>query len=188
MGHDTKKLKFILDSCKQGNRASQMRLYEHFYSYGMGICLRYSKNREEANEILNDGFLKVFNNMDQYDPEYTITAWLRRIFINVSIDYHRKYHKYKHQSKTQTILEPEPVYNEALSNLSYQELIGVVQQLPPAYRLVFNLYVVEGLMHHEIAERLNISVGSSKSNLSKARKKLAELLSKTHKTRKTGER
>ena len=188
MGHDTKKLKFILESCKQGNRASQMRLYEHFYSYGMGICLRYSKSKEEAHEILNDGFLKVFKNLHQYDPEYPFTAWLRRIFINAAIDYHRKYRKYKIVLDSQPVPEPEPVYNDALSNLSFEELIKVIQKLPPAYQLVFNLFVVEGLKHHEIAERLNISIGASKSNLAKARKKLMGLLPKSERIRKTGER
>lgn len=188
MRDNTNKLTFILDSCRQGNRASQMRLYEHFYSYGLGICLRYSKNREEALEILNDGFLKVFNKLDQYDSAYPFTAWLRRIFINAAIDYHRKYHKNKLVVEALSFEEAQPVYNDAIANLSFEELVQVIQKLPPAYRLVFNLFVIEDMKHHEIAEQLNISVGASKSNLAKARKKLISLLPKSYKMGKTGER
>lgn len=184
MVNDTNKLKFILDSCQKGNRASQMRLYEHFYSYAMGICLRYSKNREEAREMVNDGFLKVFNKLDQYDRNYPFTVWIRRLFINTAIDYHRKYHKNTITLQSVTDMEGAPVYNEALANLSFDELIKLVQKLPPAYRMVFNLYVIEGLKHHEIAAQLNISVGSSKSNLAKARKKLIEMLPRHYRPRK----
>ena len=188
MGNDTNKLRFILESCRKGNQASQMRLYEHFYSYAMGICLRYSKNREEAREMVNDGFLKVFTKLDQYDYKYPFTAWLRRIFINTAIDYHRKYHKNRELLQVITDIETEPVYNEAIANLSFDELIKLIQKLPPAYRMVFNLYVIEGLKHHEIAAQLNISVGSSKSNLAKARKKLIELLPIQYRARKIKER
>jgi len=184
MVNDSNKLKFILDSCRKGNRASQMRLYEHFYSYAMGICLRYARNREEAKEMVNDGFLKVFTKLDQYDSNYPFTAWIRRLFINTAIDYHRRYHKNREHLQSVTDDEVEPVYNEALANLSFDELIKLIQKLPPAYRMVFNLYVIDGLKHHEIAAQLNISVGSSKSNLAKARKKLIELLPRHYRPRK----
>lgn len=165
----------LIKSCKRGRRASQKELYQQFYSYGMSICLRYAKNREEAQEVLNDGFVKVFKNLDKYNYDLSFKGWLRKILVNVSIDYYRKHHK---QRPTLEIINNVhfDTTPDALHNLSVQEIMRMVQLLPPAYRMVFNLYVVEGYKHHEIAKELNISVGASKSNLAKARMKLRTML------------
>ena len=175
VNHDVNKL---IKGCRAGKRASQIHLYEHFYSYGMAISLRYSKNREEALEILNDGFLKAFQKIDQYKPGLPFKPWLRRILINTAIDYYRKYHTLNqpveyHESSNET-------FNDALDNLAYEDLLVIVRKLPPAYRLVFNLYVIEGLSHQDISDRLGISVGTSKSNLAKARKKIKTMLGASH--------
>lgn len=170
-------IQILIEGCLKKDKTSQMALYKHFYSYGMGVCLRYSKNREEAMEILNDGFLKAFSKIDQYDPAYSFKPWLRRILINSSVDHYRKYH----QKRDARMEEWHPntsqsTYNEALDDLAYDDLIKVTQKLSPAYRMVFNLYVIEGMTHQEISEEINISIGASKSNLSKARKKLKSML------------
>ncbi len=180
---DSPNIQLLIEGCRRGNRASQLKLYEHFYSYGLSITLRYSKNREEALEILNDSFLKAFLKIDQYDSDYPFKPWLRRILINSSIDYHRKYSRLneKIESSPNTELATAS-YNFALDNLEFDDLIIVLQKLSPAYRLVFTLYVVEGFKHHEIAEKLNISIGSSKSNLAKARIKLKSILQSSHST------
>jgi RNA polymerase sigma-70 factor (ECF subfamily) len=147
----------------------------------MGIALRYSKNREEALEILNDGFLKAFTKINQYNASYPFKAWLRKILINASIDYHRKYHKLTEVEKLQAQSSTNTyTYNLALDNLAYEDLIKVIQRLSPAYRLVFNLAVIEGMTHKEIAKKLGISEGTSKSNLSKAKGKIQSLLSNSH--------
>ena len=175
-------LHLLIDGCRKGNRASQIRLYEHFYSYGMGICLRYSRSREEALEIVNDGFHKAFSRIDQYDKDQPFKPWLRRILINAAIDYSRKYHKQKH-SPTVAIGNNEAfnaTHNKALENLAFEDLLKIMQKLPSAYRMVFNLYVVENFSHQEIAEKLEISVGASKSNLAKARKKIKSMLGASH--------
>lgn len=176
-------IQLLIEGCRRGNRASQLKLYEHFYSYGLSITLRYSKNREEALEILNDSFLKAFLKIDQYDSDLPFKPWLRRILINSSIDYHRKY------SRLNETLDIKPSselatasYNFALDNLEFDDLIIVLQKLSPAYRLVFTLYVVEGFKHQEIAEKLNIGIGTSKSNLAKARMKLKSILQSSHST------
>lgn len=170
-------IQLLIEGCRRNNRASQLRLYEHFYSYGLSITLRYSKNREEALEILNDSFLKAFQKIHQYDSDYPFKPWLRRILINSSIDYHRKYSKFEDTYELPPSAELEnATYNYALDNLEFNDLITVLQQLSPAYRLVFTLYVVEGLQHQEIADKLSISVGTSKSNLAKARMKLKSIL------------
>ena len=171
----------LIEGCRRQHRESQLRLYKQYYSYAMGISLRYAKSREEASEMVNDGFLKLFAKIDQYDEDQPFLPWLRRIVVNAAIDYYRKYHKLDTpldvvymESYNKTTL------NNALDNLAFDDLIKIMQKLPPAYQMVFNLYVVEGLQHQEIAERLNISVGSSKSNLSKARQKIKSMLGASH--------
>lgn len=172
---------FLIKGCRDGNRSSQLRLYEHFYSYGMGICLRYCSSREEAIEVLNDGFLKAFTKIDQYQPAYPFKAWLRKILINSSIDYHRKYHKLPAAEEISFDAEARSAtHNLALEHLAYDDLLKVMQQLSPVYRIVFNLYIVDGLTHKEIGAKLGISVGTSKSNLSKARRKIQALLTESH--------
>ena len=181
MANDIINLPLLIKGCRNGDRSSQLRLYEHFYAYGMGISLRYSSNREEALEVLNDGFLKAFTKIDLYNPIYPFKVWLRKILINSSIDYHRKYHKltggealgYEAETKAST-------HNLGLENLAYDDLIKVMQKLSPAYRLVFNLYIVDGLTHKEIAKKLTISEGTSKSNLAKAKRKIQTFLGASH--------
>ena len=185
-------LHILITGCLRGHHESQIRLYKQYYSYAMGIGLRYSKNREEALEIVNDTFLKVFSKIDQYDMEQPFLPWLRKILVNTSIDYHRKYHKLEEPLDIAYLNQTnKTTTNEALENLAFEDLIKVTQQLSPAYRLVFNLYIVEGLTHQEIAEKLEISVGSSKSNLSKARQKIMSMLGASHgihlKSRENGE-
>jgi RNA polymerase sigma-70 factor (ECF subfamily) len=134
-------------------------------------------------EILNDSFLKAFVKIDQYDSDFPFKPWLRRILINSSIDYHRKYNRLNEKLESSPTTELATAsYNYALENLEFDDLILVLQKLSPAYQLVFTLYVVEGFKHQEIAEKLNISVGSSKSNLAKARLKLKSILQSSHGT------
>jgi len=152
-------------------------LYRHHYAYAMSICLRYSQTKEEAREILNDGFMKVFSKIEQYNPETSFLGWLRRIMINTAIDHYRKEVKHYHQS---SIENEKPVANttSVLDDLGHQELLQLVQQLSPAYRAVFNLYAIDGYNHKEIGQILGISEGTSKSNLSKAREVLRDKLQK----------
>jgi len=171
------KIELLVDGCLKRDQTSQLRLYEHFFGYGMGVCLRYSKNREEALEIVNDGFLKAFTKIEQYDINQPFKPWLRRILINASIDYYRKYNKHKESSDVSyEHTEQRVSYNDAMDNLAFDDLIQIVQKLTPAYKMVFNLYVVENFSHQEIAEKLQISIGTSKSNLAKARKKVNTML------------
>ena len=169
----------MLEGCRKHQRLSQLQLYEHYYSYGMGICLRFSKNRNEAQEILNDGFLKVFKKIHLFNPEQAFEPWLRKVLVNTSIDYYRKHHKDAPETLTFEEAWSGTTVNEAIENLAYQELIQYLHYLPPAYRIAFNLFVIEGMTHPEIAKELAISVGASKSNLSKARNKLKQLIAGT---------
>lgn len=165
----------LIQGCKRNDRDSQRLLYQHYYSYALAICLRYSRSTAEAKEVVNDGFLKVFDKIDQYNVALPFKAWLRKIMINASIDQYRKELKHAHQAPVEhaQLMHSQP---EAVSNLSHEELIALVQKLTPAYRAVFNLYVIDGYTHREIGKLLNISEGTSKSNLLKARENLRSML------------
>ncbi len=167
----------LLEGCRNGNRRSQELLYKQFYGYAMSICLRYTRTRDEAIEVLNDGFMKVFTKTEKYDPEKSFKGWVRRIMINTALDYYRQNLKhYFHEDVS--VAENAPENETILSKLAHEELILLVQRLSPAYQMVFNLFVIDGYSHEEIAEQLTISVGTSKSNLARARENLRNMLKK----------
>ena len=168
-------IKTLIRGCIQQNRDSQEELYKKFYAYAMGICLRYSRDREEAEEILNDGFLKIFANLQHQRNSDLLKAWIRKTMIHSAIDYYRKHHKHHGHLDIVNVKRKSPM-PDSLSMLSGKEILSMVQLLPPAYRIVFVLYAIEGFKHKEIAEKLGISVGTSKSNLAKARAKLKKML------------
>lgn len=169
------KIDALIQDCIRGDKNSQKALYKHFYSYAMSICLRYSKNAEEATEVMNDGFMKVFTKINKYDINRSFKGWLRKIMINTALDNYRHNLKHYYNQDIETV-ETAPVNENVLSDIAYQEIVDMVQKLSPAYRTVFNLYVMDGYTHEEIAEMLEISVGTSKSNLSKARENLRNML------------
>lgn len=165
--------------CIRGDAGSQKKLYYNFYGFAMGICLRYAKDRDEALEMLNDGFYKVLTKLDQYDPAKPFLPWLARIMTNTSIDHYRT--ELKHQLSTDiTDLEIQNEDPDIQSKLNYDDLIKIIQMLPAGCRTVFNLFAIDGYTHEEIALELGISVGTSKSNLFKARQKLRLLLQSTY--------
>lgn len=165
----------LVTQSKKGNRKAQQELYKHFYGYGMTISIRYAKNREAAEEIVNDGFVKMFRNLHKFNPNYSFRAWLRRIMINAAIDHHRRNKKHQH---TIDIAHAQHVTSDitGLDNVALQDILKLVQELAPSYRMVFNLYAIEGYKHREIAEQLGITEGTSKSNLAIARHKLQKML------------
>lgn len=150
-------------------------LYQHYYNYGMSISLRYSSNRDEAAEILNDAFMKIFINLAKFDLAKPFKPWLRKILVNTAINH---YHKKQREIRVEEMhnANNESDTEKILSVISYQEVIGLLQKLPLAYRTVFNLYVIEGYSHEEISGMLNIATGTSKSNLFKAKEQLKLIL------------
>lgn len=173
-----------IEGCVLNKRESQRILYNSFYGYAMAICDRYTNNQDDAVEILNDGFLKIFKEIYRFKPAYTDTissfkGWLRKIMIYTAIDHYRKHHNHQNlKDLNETIIEMVGISESALDKISYDEIIKAVQLLSPAYRMVFNLFVIEGYSHEEIAHQVGISVGTSKSNLNKARRNLQKLLFK----------
>jgi RNA polymerase sigma-70 factor (ECF subfamily) len=168
-------IRTLLAGCGEFRRESQKLLYQEFYSYGMSICLRYAESRDEAAEILNDGFMKIFQNIKKFDLSRPFKPWLRKIMVNTAINhYHQRQRELKLEEIEQARHHSEQ--ENILSGISYQEIIIMLQKLPPAYRTVFNLYVIEGYKHEEIASMLGVSIGTSKSNLFKAKDHLKRIL------------
>lgn len=172
----------ILLGCRKKQRDAQRQLYNRFYAYGMSICLRYGDDEQEAIYILNDSFLKVFNNIKKYDPDRPFKPWFRTILVNTAINHVRKYKKRQLQVDMDEA-KHVPDGEDILSRITFQELMAMVQSLTVAYRTVFNLYVIDGYKHEEIAELLGITVGTSKSNLWKARERLKELVQENLRTK-----
>lgn len=165
----------LVTACIRKEKWAQKQLYEAHYSKMMGVCLRYSNNKEDAVDILHEGFIKVFKNISKYQPGTSIAAWIRRIMVNTSIDYYRK----SIRRRTEDLDQAYQVSSDdadAVSQCTEKEILAAVQTLSPAYRAVFNLYVIEGYSHKEIAEQLGITESTSRSNLVKARTKLKGIL------------
>lgn len=179
-------LSFHVQACSRNSRESQKIIYSSFYGYAMAICDRYTGKQEDALEILNDGFLKIFREIHHFSPAYadvisSFKGWLRKIMIYTAIDHFRKHHKHQMVAQLDDVVYQLPAVGDtALEKMSYEEIIRAIQQLSPAYRTVFNLFVIEGLSHEEIAEQLDISSGTSKSNLFKARMQLQKILFKQY--------
>lgn len=165
----------------KGDRKSQEKLYRQFYGFAMGVCMRYTKSRDEALEVVNDGFLKVFTKGEQYDSKYPFKAWFRRIIVNTALDFYRSQQKHYFHENIEEAYEVSSDDSSPVSQLNHEELMAMVQQLPTGYRMVFNLFVIDGYSHEEISTQLGISVGTSKSNLSRAREVLRKMILKTEK-------
>jgi RNA polymerase sigma-70 factor (ECF subfamily) len=182
-----KELNEHIRGCTLNQRESQKKIYNSFYSYGMAICDRYTKRREDAIEIFNDSFLKVFKEIHRYSPSYSdevnsFKGWIRKILIYTAIDHCRKNNKHYFTAELETSIVYIPQKEEsAFDRISYDEIIRAIQRLSPAYRTVVNLFIVDGFSHEEIAEKLQISIGTSKSNLFKARQQLQKILKKENK-------
>jgi RNA polymerase sigma-70 factor (ECF subfamily) len=175
-------VKDLVDSCIAGNRKSQELLYKTFYGKMLVVCMRYSRNKEEAQDILHDGLIKVFIKLKSYEHKGSFEGWIRRIIVNVAIDYVRT-RKDFYIKEDQEFLIDDLVDDtdsnqevEKIRKMRAETIIELMQKLSPAYRMVFNLFAVENMQHKEIAESLNISIGTSKSNLAKAKVKLKELV------------
>ena len=168
-------LEQIVRACMDNNPEAQRLLINKYLGYAKSVCYKYAQNDQEGEEIVNDGFLKVFNNLHRYDFAKPFLAWIRVIFINTGIDYYRRNQKREHSINIEGydfVSEDTAIYE----HISGEDLMFLIQKLPNSYRVVFLLYVVEGFNHREIAEKLGIKEGTSKSNLQDARIKLQEMI------------
>jgi RNA polymerase sigma factor (sigma-70 family) len=171
----------LLQNCLAGDGRSQKKIYNVFSLYCLRVCAPYIKNEHELAEVVNDGFVKIFAQLHRFDLTcsdlvYSFQGWIKKIMINTAIDHLRRNKKYL----SKKLVLPEkislPSYENLIDRISFKETIEAVSRVSPGYRLVFRLYALSGCSHREIANLLNISISTSKSNLSRARKQLKEML------------
>lgn len=167
--------KQLIQACIDENRSAQRALYERFSAKMYFVCLRYARHELEAQDMLQDGFIKVFDNISKFKSKGSFEGWVRRIMVNTSLNYCRK-SSFKNEQIGIEDYQDKVVDSKAVSNLSEQELLKLIQQLPDGYRMVFNLYVIEGYSHREIGEMLNTTESTSRSQLAKARKWMQKVL------------
>lgn len=172
---DPENLNSIITACIDQNEQAQKLLIEQYYGFSKSICLRYSSIAEDAEEIINDGFLKIFNSLKNYVHNQSFKGWIKRIMVNTAIDYYRKSQKFQHH---EDIYESDltDMSEDVIAKISANEILKLVQGLPASYRIVFSLFVIDGYTHKEIAEMLGIKEGTSKSNLRDARLKLQHMI------------
>ncbi len=172
-------LNILIRQCQENKTAAQAEIYQLFSASLFSVCLRYTDNYEDAQDVFQDGFIMIFKKISQYSFKGSFEGWMRRIMVNCCIERHRhkNYLYVINEETTPEEIEDDdtPIESE---DYSYQNLLDFIRQLPDRYRQVFNLYVIEEYSHQQIAEMLDISVGTSKSNLFRAREKLKELLKK----------
>ncbi len=166
----------IIEGCRKKKRKAQKELYSMFYRPMLGLCLRYSSSVEEAEDAVMEGFMNVFTKINSFNYTGSFEAWLRRVFVNTAIDHFRKSRQRNKVSFIHDITEINGAEINLPDNLTVETILGTIQKLPAGYRIVFNLYAIEGYSHKEIAEKLDISVNTSKTQLLKARKYLKRVL------------
>jgi RNA polymerase sigma factor (sigma-70 family) len=167
----------LIHGCREGNRRMQEELYRRFSPRMYAVCLRYAGNAEEAEDILQEGFIKIFKKLDSFRSEGSFEGWVRRIFVNTAIEhFRRKRYLLPVTEKEENTVEGK--YISVLDELAEKDILALVTELSPGYRTVFNMYVVEGYTHKEIADMLGISEGTSKSQLSRAKVILQDMVKK----------
>ncbi len=165
----------IIEGCLREERSAQHKLYQAYFSYGMSVCIRYCRDRDEAVAVLHDAFLTIFKRLERFDRSAPFKPWFRVIVVRAALDHIRRQQKHSHVVELEDHINPAG-REDTLSRIGYEELLAMVQKLSHAYKTVFNLYVLDGFKHEEIAEALGISIGTSKSNLSKARAHLQRMV------------
>ncbi len=167
-------IQILISGCLDNNRRAQEQLYKRFYQALMALCVRYTKGLDDAKLVLNDGFLKVFKNLGQYDAsKASLYTWMRKIIINTAIDFLRRREAVHVPDMSITGGMEEPgIDNAAIQKMNGEELLAIIRQLPPATQLVFNLYAIDGFNHREIGELLQIGEATSRWHLSEARRQL----------------
>lgn len=185
MADGNKLLEGLVEGCRKGDRRSQMRVYELLFGKMKVVCLRYTRNNDQAEDMLQEGFIKVFTGIEKYNGNGSFEGWVRRIMVNTAIDHYRKQKNdfvlLDEDKSLEDFVEAEvDVEDDDAYSFSPEEITEAMQKLTPAYRTIFNLYVFEHLSHKEIAEKLGISDGTSKSNLAKAKRNLKNILLKDY--------
>ena len=167
----------LIHACLQNDRNAQRKLYEAYAGRMLVVCMRYVQNQAEAEDILQDAFIKIFQNLSKFRAESTLGSWIKRIVVNTAINQIRAGIHFKDMSDVQEYENQVSDNQSGIETIQFQELIEMIQKLPKGCRAVFNLFAIEGYKHHEIAEMLNITEGTSKSQYSRAKVILQGILS-----------
>ncbi|MCK5823716.1 MAG: RNA polymerase sigma factor [Bacteroidales bacterium] len=170
----------IIKGCVAGNIKYQEMLYKQFSGKMFAVCLRYAKDYTEAEDVLQEGFIKIFEKINQFKFKGSFEGWIRRIMVNTALD------KYRKQNLLHTVVDINEYaedfnYDDVISNITSKDILKLIQQLSPKYKMVFVSYAIEGYTHKEISEMMGISIGTSKSNLSRARQILQDKINKYYK-------
>lgn len=173
----------IITGCRKKNRAIQEHLYKIYYSMFLKVCARYAKNMQDAEQLLNDGFLKIFTQIEKYSSIGSFEGWMKKIVVNTCLDYLRSTYLKEEMTMHVNAVQPEEtnlaVSNEGLESIEFRELVNLIQQLPTMTRTVFNLFVFDGFNHKEISAQLDISEGTSHWHVHQARNTLQKKIMKT---------
>lgn len=175
----TKDEKELVEGCLQGRRESQQQFYRKYASKMFGVCLGYAKDRDEAKDILQEGFIKVFTSLSKFKMEGSLEGWVRRIVVNTAVDYYRKALKERDFINIDQA-HGLPAEVSVLQKMEAKEILKLIDKLPEGAKIIFNLYVVEGYSHNEIGEMLGINPGTSKSQFARARTLLQGWIGKLH--------
>ncbi len=168
----------VFEQCLRNEPRGQEVLYKAYASRMFGLCLRYSSNRIEAEDILQEGFIKVFRSLPTLRSFENFDPWIHRIMVNSALNYYQQQLKLKNEISLKNEMPDATIPEDALSKLSYKELLSILQGLPTGYRTVFNLHVMEGYNHREIAEMLGVSENTSKTQLFKAKNRMKKILTR----------
>jgi|ERR1017187_3718581 RNA polymerase sigma-70 factor (ECF subfamily) len=175
--------KELIEGCLKGKEKYYKMLYDNHYGKMFNVCLRYARDREEAQDILQEGYIRVFKNLHQYDFKGSFEGWIKRVIVTTAINYYRKNNlrsitDYVDSDNLLTMENNNVVIDEnnSMNQLEAKDLLSIIQQLPPVYKMVFNLNAIEGYSHKEISNMMGITESTSRSNLSKARAKLQEMV------------
>lgn len=182
VGNYMKDIKTLVKNCIAGKRKSQKALYEQFAPKMLGVCIRYARDKVEAEDFLQEGFVKIFEHLHNLQSPEQLEAWMRKIMINTALEHLRK--QKPHLGKEVEISDDWDfgIEESVTSEMSREELLELIQDLPPGFRFIFNMYAIEGYSHKEIGEMMNISEGTSKSQYARAKKLLQEKVEKVYQT------
>ncbi len=166
----------LVKACISGDAIAQKKFYDLFAKKMMGVCLRYSSNADEAQDVLQDGFIKVFNKLPDFVNKGSLEGWVRRIMVNTALDQYRKNKKFQQDVEIDSVSYKLENNDFIVERINAQDLLKIIQSIPEGYRVVFNLFAIEGYSHKEIAEQLGVTESTSKSQFSRAKKMLRKRL------------
>ena len=166
----------LVKECVSGNSVAQKKFYDLFAKKMMGVCLRYTNNYDEAQDVLQDGFIKIFNKLPKFESKGSLEGWVRRIIVNTALDNYRKNKKHQGNVDVDSVGFMLEKNDFTIEEINAQDLLKIIYTIPEGYRVVFNLFAIEGYSHKEIAEKLGVTESTSKSQYSRAKKLLRKLL------------